>query len=202
MYDFMSCLSPLTPVIDRGISLHKMIRLLTQSLGGEGWLNFIGNEFGHPEWLDFPRAGNDSSYHYARRQFNLCNDELLRYKWLNKFDQAMNTTEEKYKWLTTNDNGYVSWKHEEDKVIVFERAGCVFIFNFHGTKSFPDYKIGVEQPGKYKIVLDSDEEQFGGHKRLDHNVDYFTFPEGYCGRRNSMMVYIPSRVALVLAPVY
>ncbi|KAI1296716.1 putative 1,4-alpha-glucan-branching enzyme [Halotydeus destructor] len=201
MYDFMSVMSPLTPVIDRGMALHKMIRLIVHGLGGEGWLNFEGNEFGHPEWLDFPRAGNNSSYHYARRQFNLVDDELLRYKFLNNFDRAMNTTENSYHWLTSRDSGYVSWKHEADKVVVFERAGCVFVFNFHATKSFPDYRIGVEEPGKYKIVLDTDAAEFGGHSRLDHGTDFFTFPEGYCGRRNSMMVYIPSRTAVVFAPV-
>jgi 1,4-alpha-glucan branching enzyme len=201
MYDFMSTLSPLTSIIDRGLALHKMIRLITHALGGEAWLNFIGNEFGHPEWLDFPRAGNQSSYHYARRQFNLPDDNLLRYKFLNNFDRAMNRTEDKYKWLSSEDSGFVSWKHEDDKVIVFERAKCVFVFNFHCSKSFADYKIGVNEPGKYRIVLDSDAEEFGGHKRLDHGVDFFTFNESYSGRSNSMMVYIPSRVAVVFAPV-
>lgn len=79
MYTNMSTLSENTSIIQRGIALHKMIRLITQGLGGEGWLNFIGNEFGHPEWLDFPRAGNNDSYHYARRQFNLADDDILRY---------------------------------------------------------------------------------------------------------------------------
>lgn len=112
----------------------------------------------------------------------------------------MNLVEEKYKWLNDADRGYVSLKHESDKVIVFERAKCVFIFNFHPTSSFTDYKVGVELPGKYQIVLDSDEEQFGGHRRLDHSVSYFTFAEEYAGRSNHIMVYIPNRTALVLAP--
>lgn len=99
MYTNMSVISPLTPVVDRGIALHKMIRLLTHGLGGEGWLNFIGNEFGHPEWLDFPREGNNNSYHYARRQYNLVKDDLLRYKFLNRFDAMMNNLENEYKWL-------------------------------------------------------------------------------------------------------
>lgn len=99
MYTNMSTLSPLTAVVDRGLALHKMIRLLTHGLGGEGWLNFMGNEFGHPEWLDFPRAGNNDSYHYARRQYNLPVDDLLRYKFLDRFDAKMNQLEEKYHWL-------------------------------------------------------------------------------------------------------
>lgn len=198
MYDYMSVLTPLVPSIDRGLALHKMIRLLTHSLGGEAWLNFIGNEFGHPEWLDFPRIGNSESYHYARRQWNLADDELLRYKFLNRFDRAMNLTEEKYRWLSSA-GGYVSCKHEDDKVIVFDRANLVFAFNFHSSKSFPDYKVGVEVPGKYKIVLDSDAEEFGGHKRLDHSTEFYTSAEHYCGRQNSMKIYIPSRVGVVYA---
>jgi 1,4-alpha-glucan branching enzyme len=84
-------------------------------------------------------------------------------------------------------------------VIVFERAGLLFAFNFHPTKSFPDYRVGVEEPTKYKIVLDSDEEQFGGHSRLNHSTEFFTFNEDFAGRRNSTMIYIPSRVAIVFA---
>uniref|UniRef100_A0A9L0ISQ7 1,4-alpha-glucan branching enzyme n=1 Tax=Equus asinus TaxID=9793 RepID=A0A9L0ISQ7_EQUAS len=100
MYTNMSVLTPFTPVIDRGIQLHKMIRLITHALGGEGYLNFMGNEFGHPEWLDFPRKGNNESYHYARRQFHLTDDDLLRYKFLNNFDRDMNKLEERCGWLS------------------------------------------------------------------------------------------------------
>lgn len=95
MYTHMSITSPPSAIIDRGIALHKMIRFITHALGGEAWLNFMGNEFGHPEWLDFPREGNNSSYHYARRQWNLVDDDLLKYKWLNEWDAGMNATEKK-----------------------------------------------------------------------------------------------------------
>lgn len=95
----MSCVSDPSLIIDRGIAMHKVIRLITNALGGEAYLNFMGNEFGHPEWLDFPRQGNNDSYHYARRQWNLVDDDLLKYKFLNEFDRAMNVTEEKYGWL-------------------------------------------------------------------------------------------------------
>lgn len=200
MYDFMSIHSPLTPVIDRGLSLHKIIRLLTQALGGEAWLNFIGNEWGHPEWLDFPRAGNQNSYHYARRQWPLVDDENLRYKFLNNFDREMNLLEERHHWLSAH-QAWVSWKHEDDKVIVFERANLLFVFNLHPTKSFADYKVGLDTAGKYRIVLDSDSPEFGGHSRLDHTTIFSTFSEGYAGRRYSMNVYAPSRVAFVLAPM-
>ncbi|GLH08149.1 1,4-alpha-glucan-branching enzyme [Gryllus bimaculatus] len=198
MYTHMSTLSEPSPIIDRGIALHKMIRLLTHGLGGEGYLNFMGNEFGHPEWLDFPRAGNNDSYHYARRQWHLVDDPLLKYKFLGAFDEAMNNLEEKYGWLH-KDPGYVSWKHEEDKVIAFERAELLFVFNFHPSKSFTDYRVGVEMPGDYKIVLSSDDEQFGGFKRTDASVSHLSFPEGFAGRRNSVMLYLPSRTAVVFA---
>ncbi|KAJ4936035.1 hypothetical protein JOQ06_017559 [Pogonophryne albipinna] len=198
MYTNMSSLTPMTPVIDRGIQLHKMIRLLTHGLGGEGYLNFIGNEFGHPEWLDFPREGNDQSYHYARRQFNLLDMGNLRYHQLFVFDRDMNLTEDKYGWLAAPP-AFVSAKHEEDKVIVFERGRVLFIFNFNPSKSFQDYRVAVETPGTYKIKLDSDEHLYGGHGRLNHNTEFVTEAHGFNGRQNSIKVYIPCRTAIVLA---
>jgi 1,4-alpha-glucan branching enzyme len=192
----MTTLKPLTPVIDRGMALHKMIRLLTHALGGEGYLNFEGNEFGHPEWLDFPRAGNNNSFWYARRQLNLTEDHLLRYKFLNTFDKLMNHTEDRYGWLHAP-QAYISLKHEGDKVIVFERAGLVFIFNFHTHQSFSDYRIGVEVPGEYKIVLNSDAAEVGGHNRLDESTRFFTTPMEWNGRKNWTHVYIPCRTAIV-----
>jgi len=200
MYTGMSREWPANDVVDRGMALHKMIRLITHGMGGEGYLNFIGNEFGHPEWLDFPREGNNSSYHYARRQWNLVDDPGLRYKFLNDFDAATNETEDKYGWLAGSP-AHVSWKHEDDKVICFERSGCVFVFNFHVNKSFADYRVGVEQPGYYRVVLDSDAEEFGGHKRVDHSVQHQAFDEPYAGRPYSMNIYIPCRTAQVYAKV-
>lgn len=197
MYTHMSTLSDPSAIIDRGIALHKMIRLITHALGGEAYLNFMGNEFGHPEWLDFPRAGNNDSYHYARRQWNLVDDELLKYKFLNNFDRAMNHLEEKYGWLR-KDPGYVSCKHEDDKVITFERAELLFIFNFHPTKSFTDYRVGVELPGTYKYLLNSDSSEFGGFNRIDTSVSHYTFDEGWNGRRHSLQVYIPCRTCIIL----
>ncbi|KAM7287785.1 1,4-alpha-glucan-branching enzyme [Ixodes scapularis] len=200
MYTHMSTLTPLTPVVDRGLAMHKLIRLLTHALGGEAWLNFIGNEFGHPEWLDFPRAGNDESYHHARRQWHLVEDDLLRYKFLNRFDSALNHLEEQHHWLPSPP-AYVSLKHEDDKVIAFERAGLLFVIGLHPCKSFTDYQLGIDVPGEYRIVLDTDAEEFGGHRRIDHSVRCFTFDEPYAGRRHSIKAYIPSRVGLVFAPV-
>ncbi|KAJ9661628.1 alpha-1,4-glucan branching enzyme [Neophaeococcomyces mojaviensis] len=198
MYTNMSTLSELTPQIERAMSLHKMIRLVTHALGGEGWLNFEGNEFGHPEWLDFPRAGNDNSFWYARRQLNLTEDSLLRYKFLNEFDRAMQLTEEKYGWLHSS-QAYISLKNESDKVLAFERAGLLWIFNFHPTKSFTDYRVGVEQAGVYRIVLDTDWDTFGGFNRNARDTRFFTTDMPWNGRKNFTQLYIPTRTALVLA---
>jgi 1,4-alpha-glucan branching enzyme len=198
MYTNMSTLSPLTPIIERAMSLHKMIRLVTHSLGGEGYLNFEGNEFGHPEWLDFPREGNGNSFHYARRQLNLTEDNLLRYQHLNNFDRAMNILEEKYGWLHSP-QAYVSLKNEDDKVLVFERAGLLWIFNFHPTKSFADYRVGVEEAGTYRIVLDSDWGEFGGFNRNAKETKFFTENLAWNNRKCCTHVYIPCRTALVLA---
>ena len=198
MYTNMSVLSPLTPVIERGMSLHKMIRLITHSLGGEAYLNFEGNEFGHPEWLDFPREGNDNSFHYARRQFNLPDDGMLRYKFLNEFDRAMQWCEEKYGWLHSA-QAYISLKNESDKVVVFERAGLLFIFNFHPSSSFADYRVGVEDGGTYRVVLNTDDVAFGGLGRVQSDSRFFSTDFAWNNRRNFLQVYVPTRTALVLA---
>ncbi|KAI1766836.1 carbohydrate-binding module family 48 [Hypoxylon sp. FL1150] len=175
LYTNMSTLTPLTPVIARGMALHKMIRLLTHGLGGEGYLNFEGNE--------------------ATRTVL---DHLLRYKDLNEFDKQMNLTEDHYGWLHAP-QAYISLKNENDKVVVFERGGCVFVFNFHPTESFADYRIGVDVAGTYKIVLDTDTKEVGGFGRVDPNSRFFTTPMEWNGRPNWTHIYIPSRTALVLA---
>lgn len=198
MYTDMTVLKPGTPVIDRGIALHKLIRLLTHSLGGEAYLNFEGNEFGHPEWLDFPNKNNGDSYHYARRQFNLVDDKLLRYRHLYEFDAGMQHCERQHQWLNTP-QAYVSLKNESDKVIAFERNGLLFIFNFHPTQSFTDYRIGVEVAGTYKIVLNTDRKEYGGFERVDENSRFQTTDLAWNNRKNFVQVYIPSRVALVCA---
>lgn len=200
MYTHMSTLTDFTPIIERGLALHKLIRLITHALGGEGYLNFEGNEFGHPEWLDFPRQGNNNSFWYARRQWNILDDELLRYKFLNEWDAGMQHLEGKYGWLASP-QAYISRKHEGDKVVVFERAGLLFIFNFHPTESFADYRVGVEQAGEYKIVLNSDNKLYGGLERLDESTRFFTTPSHWDHRQNYVQVYVPTRTAIVLALV-
>ena len=199
MYTNMSVLSPLTAIIDRGLALHKMIRMITHGLGGEGYLNFMGNEFGHPEWLDFPREGNNESYKYCRRQYNLVEDDLLRYKFLFNFDSIIQKMESEFQWLSS-EPAYVSLKNEGDKVIVFERAGLLWMFNFHPCQSFSDYKIGTNLYGKFKCILCTDSEEFGGHSRIDMKTEYFSQPEEFNGRQNSLLVYLPCRTGLILKP--
>eukprot|EP00727_Mastigamoeba_balamuthi_P000542 m51a1_g10485 putative 1,4-alpha-glucan-branching enzyme (710) ;mRNA; f:46907-49943 len=197
MYDWMSKALPLTPIIERGMALHKMIRLLTCGLGGEGYLTFMGNEFGHPEWIDFPRPGNNASYHYARRQWSLVKDHNLRYHQMGDFDAAMLHLEEQVHWLSAG-NAYVSLRHGLDKVIVFERAGAVFVFNFHPTLSLPSYRVPCSTPGRYRLALCSDDLAFGGQGRVDTSVPAQTERYQVYGCFDySLMIYAPSRTALV-----
>jgi 1,4-alpha-glucan branching enzyme len=204
MYSAMSCLQSPSPVIDRGIALHKMIHFITLALGGEGYLNFMGNEFGHPDWIDFPREGNGWSYEKCTRQWNLVDTDHLRYKFMNNFDKAMNELDDKFHFLASSKQ-IVSSANEEDKVIVFERGDIVFVFNFHPEKSYSGYKIGCDMAGKYRVALDSDALEFGGYGRVSHDVDHFTSPEGVPGkpetnfnnRPNSFKILLPPRTCLV-----
>jgi 1,4-alpha-glucan branching enzyme len=179
-------------VIDRAIALHKMIRLITLGTAGNGYLNFIGNEFGHPEWVDFPREGNNWSYHYARRQWSLRDAENLRYKHLADFDQAMMELASSSRLLEA-EWPYKHYEHVQDGVLAFERAGLLFVFNFHPTHSWSDRRIGVP-PGSYRIVLSSDASPFGGFNRVDTSLNYATSAES-----SELSLYLPARTALVLA---
>ncbi|OAF63531.1 hypothetical protein A3Q56_08760, partial [Intoshia linei] len=143
-------------IINNGVALHKLIRLIVLGLGGESYLNFIGNEWGHPEWLDFPNLVNNESFHYARRLWHLVDDPSLKYKFLNEFDKAMIHVDKKYDFLS-KDLTYISRKHNGDKIIVFKRPyDMLWIFNFNIKTSFPNYRVGINNPGKYKVVLNSD----------------------------------------------
>lgn len=199
MYTHMTILVPPTPIIDRGIALHKLIRSITIAIGGEGYLNFMGNEFGHPEWIDFPREGNGESFHHCRRQWHLAEDPLLRYPHLNRWDQSMQTLTSWAGVLLATDE-FVSLKHEGDKVIVIEKAGLLLLFNWHPTKSFSDYTVGVPCLEKYSLVLSSDDPVFGGHARVNPETEYFARDEAHNGRPAALSVYMPSRTCIVLAP--
>ncbi|KAK1323416.1 hypothetical protein QJS10_CPA02g00640 [Acorus calamus] len=208
MYDYMALDRPSTPRIDRGIALHKMIRLITMGLGGEGYLNFMGNEFGHPEWIDFPRGEhlsdgkivprNNYSFDKCRRRFDLGDADYLRYLGMQEFDRAMQHLEETYGFMTS-EHRYISRKDEGDRMVIFERGNLVFVFNFHWTNSYLDYRVGCLKPGKYKVVLDSDDKLFGGFGRLDPAAEYFTTDGYYDNRPRSFQVYTPSRTAVVYA---
>ncbi|XP_049851511.1 LOW QUALITY PROTEIN: 1,4-alpha-glucan-branching enzyme-like [Schistocerca gregaria] len=199
MYTEMTTLKEKNIIIDRGIALHKMIRLITMSLGGEGYLTFMGNEFGHPEWIDFPRSGNNWSYHYAFRRWYLAKDHLLRYQYLHRFERCMNKLEDRYRVFQLS--SYVSLKHESDKVIVYERGNLVFVFNFHPTQSYFSYLVGVPSDHPYQIILDSDWKEFDGHCRNDPSCVFHPTAKPQNNRPFSMQVYSPSRTAVVYCPV-
>ena len=182
-------------IIDRGLALHKMIRLITLTAGGDAYLNFMGNEFGHPEWIDFPREGNGWSYKHARRQWSLAEDESLRFHMLQAFDHAMIKLEKDYD-LLADGYPYRLQMDEGDKTIVFSHRNLVFVFNWHPTKSTNDYIIKVREPGKYKLIMSTDDVEFGGYGRMDHTSEHFTFP-GEAEGEHFMQVYNVCRTACV-----
>lgn len=184
--------------VDRGIALHKMIRLLTLSTINGGYLNFMGNEFGHPEWIDFPREGNGWSYKYARRQWHLVDDENLCYHYLGDFDKAMIKvikTERKFQKTQVVE----IWHDDNDQILAYMRGKLLFVFNFNPNRSFPDYGFRVPE-GKYKVLLNTDSTTFGGFGLTDDNVEHFTefdstlkpFGKGW------VKIYVPARSAVVL----
>ncbi|MFA7159880.1 MAG: alpha amylase C-terminal domain-containing protein, partial [Kiritimatiellia bacterium] len=180
--------------VDRGLALHKMIRLATLATAGNGYLNFMGNEFGHPEWIDFPRAGNGWSYHYARRQWHLRDDPNLVYHFLADFDRAM-VELAKLAGLLEDGRLQKTLEHCDDKVIAFRRAGLLFVFNFHPHKSYSDYAIEAFAK-EYRLVLDTDAAVFGGHGLVEPNQVYAAMVDR--SQRALIKVYIPARTALVL----
>jgi 1,4-alpha-glucan branching enzyme len=186
--------------VSRGIALHKLIRLLTFSLAGEGYLNFIGNEFGHPEWVDFPREGNGYSYHYARRQWSLVDNEKLLYKGLAEFDKAMNRLDIEHHILSDPLIEQLAL-HEDTRQLVYRRGALVFAFNFHPHESFTDLRIPVPDPRNYKSILNSDAARFSGPGLTQEgSVHPFQKVPMY-GRAQTIQIYLPSRTALVFAPV-
>jgi len=182
--------------IDRGIALHKMIRLITIALGGRAYLNFMGNEFGHPDWIDFPREGNNWSYHYARRQWSLLENHDLRFHLLAAFDQKMLSLVSMKK-LFSDEFGTLLNIDETNKTLVFERSGLIFIFNFHILNSIPDYAFPVQEPGDYRIVLNSDNPDYGGHGRIDEKLKYTSLYEPET-KAHLLKIYNTSRTVLVL----
>ena len=195
MYNSMSKLTQ-SSVIDRGIALHKMIRLVTMSLSGEGYLNFMGNEFGHPEWIDFPREGNGWSHYYCRRQWHLVDDGLLRYRDLGEFDREMLSLAKKRRIFSKKPKAL--FIDEEKQVLIFERGGVTFVFNFSPDRSYCDYYAKVSSCGKYRVVLSTDEKRFGGWDRISTEYEYTAKKNGGI---YEFPIYLPPRCAMCLVKV-
>ncbi len=197
MYTSMSIVTP-SLVIDRAVALHKMIRLFTFIAAGGGYLTFMGNEFGHPEWIDFPREGNGWSYKYARRQWSLAENQLLRYRHLDEFDRAMIETGIRHELPQTQLTETLTLNNS-DKIIAFRRGELITVMNFNPTVSFTDYGIAVK--GKFRIMLDTDDPLFGGQGRIDSSQTYFSLPDtGKYGvtAPHHLRLYLPARTAIVL----
>ena len=192
MYDSMEAWNQ-SMVVERGMALHKLIRLLTMSLGGEGYLTFMGNEFGHPEWIDFPREGNGWSHHYCRRQWSLADNPDLKYQYLNRFEVAMVAMAKKNRVLSSRDKQLLV--HNSDKVLAYKKGTALFIYNFDPTRSYEGYFVPVEEAGDYQVCLSSDDFDFGGQGRI-HHLTYTAQkqPDGRIG----FQMYLPSRTAVVL----
>ena len=180
-------------VIDRAIALHKMIRLFTLGGGGEGYLNFMGNEFGHPEWIDFPREGNGWSFHYCRRQWSLMDNGFLKYQWLGDFDRDM-VSITKENGLFTQRMGDLRLNMRPEKVLAFYRHGLLFAFNFHPSASQTGVQIPVSRPGVYDVVLCTDDEKYGGFDQIQH----IPYPTQKKDGKYFLELYLPARTAVVL----
>ena len=185
-------------VAHRGIALHKMIRLVTAAAINGGYLNFMGNEFGHPEWIDFPREGNGWSYKYARRQWNLVDNKELDYHYLGDFDKQMLRVIKSEKDFIKTPVQEI-WHNDSDQVLAFMRGNLVFVFNFNPTTSFTDYGFLVPT-GAYNVVLNSDASEFGGNNLADDSVTHLTNydPLYVTERKEWLKLYIPARSAVVL----
>ena len=180
-------------VIDRAIALHKMIRLFTLGGGGEAYLNFMGNEFGHPEWIDFPREGNGWSFHYCRRQWSLRENENLKYQWLGEFDEDMIKLAKEnaiFKQRMAN----LCLIKEPEKTICFYRKGLLFVFNFSPSQSLTNVLVPVPNEADYDVALCSDDWKYGGNGLVHH----MTYPTKKFDGQNYVELYIPARTAIVL----
>lgn len=184
--------------VARGMALHKMLRLVTAATINGGYLNFMGNEWGHPEWIDFPREGNGWSYKYARRQWELVDRDDLKYKYLNAFDNAMVE-------LIGGTYNFQAlpvvklWEKDDDQVLAFRRGNLVFVFNFSPSRSFTDYGV-LTEPGEYNVVLSSDSPRFGGYGNIDESVAHFTVPDPLYSPLGLgwLKLYLPARSSQVL----
>jgi 1,4-alpha-glucan branching enzyme len=161
-------------VIERGLALHKMIRLITLALGGDAYLNFMGNEFGHPEWIDFPREGNKWSYKYARRQWSLVDNGFLKYKYFAAFDKAMLALAKQHRLLSYKvDEVQGCHFDHENQVLGFVKGHLLFVFCFHPSFVQFAYPVKVPVVGNYKLIMTSDDKKFGGFGRVEIGTEHF-----------------------------
>ena len=179
-------------VIDRGMALHKLLRLLTMTLGGEGYLTFMGNEFGHPEWIDFPREGNGWSYHYCRRQWHLAEDPSLRYGYLLAFEKAMVKLIRKHRLQSSRDRQLAL--DNSAKTLVYQKGRLVFALNLHPTESYQGFFVPTDKKGTYRVIASTDDFCFGGQGRIWHQSYATQIHEG----RHGLYLYLPSRTAAIL----
>ena len=185
------------PVIDRAVALHKMLRLLTMSAGGNGYLNFMGNEFGHPEWIDFPREGNGWSHQYCRRQWSLVDNGFLKYGQLNEFDKTMIHAARDFD-ILADGGARLLWLHQDEHMLAYERGGLVFVFNFDPQYSRMDYVIPVPVGRDHEVLFTTDDPEFGGFGNIGHELRSAYVP-GHKGP--ALKLGLPPRTAMVLRPV-
>lgn len=185
-----------SPVIDRAVDLHKLIRFSTLVLASDGYLNFMGNEFGHPEWIDFPREGNNWSYKYARRQWSLAENGYLKYQWLENFDRAMIKFVRKYR-VMSKDAPVSLWIDQEKKLLAFSKGDLLYLFNMNTTQSYTDFFLHTHTTGEgnYHVIFTSDEEAFGGFDRI--SKDYLYHAKAVEDKGIGFEVYIPCRTVAV-----
>ena len=195
MYDGMSALRPPSPTVARGCALHKVARLMTFVLGGQGYLTFMGNEFGHPEWIDFPRHGNDWSHAYARRQWALSDAHDLRYAQLAAWDKAVMDLDATWGVLASAEPEVA---RAVGSVAVAVRAGLVCVFNL-GPEALEGEAVGVPGPGTYAAVLDSEAPAFGGGGGGGGGaaVEVAAHAAPADGLAHSVLICLPARSAVV-----
>jgi len=181
--------------VERGIALHKMIRLITACCAGGAYLNFMGNEFGHPEWIDFPREGNGWSYQHARRIWSISDNPELRFQWLKFFDRDMIQLIREKQLLNIPEIWKI-WENKGDQVLVFSRGNLLFAFNFSAFTSYTDYGITYE-PAKFRVILNTDSGVYGGQERVDARMTYYTIPSSGTNSQHFLRLYLPARTALV-----
>jgi 1,4-alpha-glucan branching enzyme len=199
IYTGMSVFSQ-DPIVSRGVALHKIIRLLTFTLGGEGYLNFMGNEFGHPEWIDFPREGNGYSHHYARRQWSLADTDHLRYRGLERFDRALQGLDSQYHILCAGHAELLA-VHQDTLQLVYRRGELLVAVNLHPQVSYPDLRIPAAEAADYEVILSTDAAIYGGTDALQEGTRYPWQPVPMYGKDQSIQIYLPARSAQVLRSI-